>query len=128
MKPSDILSYTLVKACHHESYGKHKIYAVATDKRGRILAEAGNSYCVSHPAMAYYAKRKGNIHQIFLHAEIALLVKLTRMRIPLDNVHIYVARSNNKGQEMLAMCCPICYAALTETGIYPNNIHWTGEQ
>lgn len=36
----EMLSYMLSKAIQHVSGGRHSVYAVAVDKRGRILTEA----------------------------------------------------------------------------------------
>ena len=124
MKPSDLLSYTLVRAHHHVSGGKHKLYCVATDKRGNILCDAGNSYTLTHPKMAKAASLVHREHNVFLHSEISCLVKLLRMRIDTKRVTLYIARSNKNGEPMLAAPCPICDRAIRDSGI--KNVIYTG--
>lgn len=89
------------------------ITATIYDKRGRILSEGVNSYTKTHPKQAEYAKRMGDPDRIFLHAEIAALVKCNR-GIPYK---IKIVRKLKNGQLGLAKPCPICNAAIKEAGI-----------
>ncbi len=50
-----MLEYALENVKEHDSGGRVNVYAVLTDKRGRILAENGNLYNKSHPAAQKYA-------------------------------------------------------------------------
>ena len=120
-----ILSYALVRAHHHKSGGKQSLYAVATDKRGRIIAEGGNSYEVTHPLQASSAKIAGSSEKCFLHAEIAVLAKLLRKRMDCAKLSLYVARANRRGDPMLAKPCPICAKALDMAGFKTYNILYT---
>jgi tRNA(Arg) A34 adenosine deaminase TadA len=109
-----LLDYALVKAYHHDSGGKQSIYAIATGKNDRILAEAGNYYNTTHPVQSKYANIVNN-HKQFLHAEIHVLIKLYRTHKEASK--IFVARSNYKAEPLLAMPCPVCQLALKESGI-----------
>ena len=71
---------------------KYRLVALITDKRGNIISTGHNSYEKSHPKQAHYAKKVGNIHKIFLHAEIAAL--LGCKKIPYA---IYIIRINKQG-------------------------------
>ena len=120
-----MLNKTFHKACNHLSGGRQRIYAIATDKRGRIVAEGGNSYVVSHPRQAAYAKRAGREQACFLHAEISVLIALYKSKKVCHSLHIARAKKNSQGVDVpgLAKPCEICTKALTEAGI--KNIIWT---
>ena len=89
---------------------KHFIVAHAYDKRGRLIARASNSYSQTHPIQAKYAKMAGKPLSIFLHAEIACLLRTgTKM------VHrLTVERYNKKGEPVLAKPCSICELAIKD--------------
>ena len=118
-----MLLYALQKAFQHNSGGRQRLYAVATDHKGNIIAEAGNSYVISHPLQYKYALRAGHPEACFLHAEIHLLAKLAKSRKACNTV--YIARAKRDGSEGLAKPCPICSMALEAAGIV--NIVYTGE-
>lgn len=118
-----MLSYALSKASQHNSGGRYSVYAVAVDKRGRIVAEAGNNYWKSSTLQAKYAKKVGRDKAIFLHAEMALIAKMLRLNVDVKGVTVYVARANKQGKPLKAQPCPICEIGLAEAGI--TNIIWT---
>lgn len=91
---------------------RQRVVAILTDKRGKILSIGINSYNRTHPKQAHYAKKSGNGERIFLHAEIAALV---RCKEKADK--IYIARTDAHGKEVLAKPCPLCSLALHEAGI-----------
>lgn len=93
---------------------KYKLCAIITDKKGRILSKGFNSFEKTSPTQAYYAKKVGRRHQIFLHAELHALSKVPYTQEPYA---IYVTRMNNKGEPMLAKPCRICSAAIKDSGI-----------
>lgn len=117
-----MLLYALQKAFQHNSGGRHRIYAVATDHKGNVIAEAGNSYVTSHPLQQKYAARAGRPEACFLHAEMHVIAKLTKMRRVCHTM--YIARAKRDGSEGLAKPCPICSMALEAAGIV--NIIYTG--
>jgi deoxycytidylate deaminase len=93
---------------------RHNLTAIITDKRDRILSIGKNSYVKTHPLQAHYARKSGVSDKIFLHAEIAAIVKCR----DIEKAHkITIIRVNNQGQERPAKPCPICMQAILETGI-----------
>ena len=59
------------------SFKRFKITAVAYDKRGRVLAIGKNSYVKTHPFQAKMAHSVGEPHKVFIHAEIAAILKIS---------------------------------------------------
>lgn len=93
---------------------KHTITATIIDKRGRILSQAQNNYTKSHPYQRRLACSVGQPDRIFLHAEIAALIKL-RKGIP---YHIKVERYTKDGQPANAKPCAVCEQAIKLAGIH----------
>ena len=92
---------------------KHKIKATVYDKKGRVLSQGVNSYSKTHPQQSELANKCNLQHKIFLHAEIAALVKVKS-----GTPHkIKIERYNKTGEPMLAKPCPICELAIKEAGI-----------
>lgn len=92
---------------------KQDITAIIYDKRGRILAVGKNSYVKTHPLQAKYAKPH-NAHKVFLHAEVAAIVKCR----DLSKAHrISIFRVNKQGNYMKAAPCPVCQDAIAASGI-----------
>ena len=110
-----MLDKTTGLAKKHISNGKQRIYAVITDKRGKILAHAGNDYIKSHPTQGKLAKSVDLEECIYLHAEIAALIKIKKP-IP-KHSKIYISRVGFDGKAILAAPCPICQHALMLAGI-----------
>jgi tRNA(Arg) A34 adenosine deaminase TadA len=92
---------------------KHQLTATVFDKKGNVLSIAGNSFSKTHPEQKRLAYRCGLHHKIFLHAEIAALIKV-RNGTPYK---IKVERYDNCGNPVLAKPCPICELAIKEAGI-----------
>jgi tRNA(Arg) A34 adenosine deaminase TadA len=93
---------------------KHVITARIYDKRGRLLTQATNNYTRSHPLQASFARKAGQPARIYLHAEIAALVKLRAAHSPYKMV---VERLDKEGRSRLAEPCPVCKAAIKHWGI-----------
>lgn len=89
--------------------GKHTITATVYDKKGRSLTSAQNNYFRTHPIQAKFANKTHQPLRVFLHAEIAALVKLKKGQIP-DS--IYIERRKKDGTPGLAAPCPVCRAAI----------------
>jgi tRNA(Arg) A34 adenosine deaminase TadA len=101
---------------------RYSISAVVTDKRGRMLSSASNSYSKSHPLQKALAEKMGFPHKEYLHAEILALLRVK----DISKAHsIYVSRFDNNGKEMLAKPCEICQYYINECGI--KNVFYTGE-
>lgn len=91
---------------------KHTVIARVYDKRGRLLSRAANSYIKTHSLQAHFANLAGQPQRIYLHAEIAALIKAG------DKAHkIVVERYNRVGEPVLARPCPICSLAIDAWGI-----------
>lgn len=93
--------------------GKHVIKATITDKRGRILSQAQNSYTKSHPHQYRLARSVGQPDRIFLHAEIAALIKLKRG----EPHEIFIERYTKNGNAANARPCAVCEKAIKLAGI-----------
>lgn len=91
---------------------KHEITALAYDKRGKLLAVGRNSYVKTHPLQASYGRRTGRPNAVYLHAELAALVKAGAA------VHkLVVLRYHKNGTPALAKPCPACELAIHEFGV-----------
>lgn len=91
---------------------KFEITAFAYDKRGKLLAVGKNSYVKTHPMQARYGKKTGRPAAVFLHAEIAALIKCR------EPVHkLVVLRYDKQGQPALAKPCPACQLAIEAFGV-----------
>jgi tRNA(Arg) A34 adenosine deaminase TadA len=94
--------------------GKHLLTAEIFDRQGRSLAWATNNYNQTHPIQAKFAKQAQQPDRIFLHAEIAALVKLRKGQKPYK---IAIKRFRKDGTMALAAPCPVCVAAIKHWGI-----------
>lgn len=92
----------------------YEITATVCDKRGRVLAKEKNSYSKSHPLQAKYAAKVGLDNKIYLHAEIAAIIKANKTGIPYS---IFVERYDKFGNPACAKPCPICNLFIAENGI-----------
>ena len=100
--------------------GKFLIKATITDKKGNVLSSAQNSYTKSHPIQARFAGNVGKPDSIFLHAEIAALIRLNNSCKPHK---IFIERYRKDGRPALARPCAVCEAAIKHWGI--KNIEYT---
>jgi tRNA(Arg) A34 adenosine deaminase TadA len=92
---------------------KITVTAECFDKRGRRISWAANSYSKTHPLQAYFAKKVGHKAKIYLHAEIAAILKAGDKLIN----SIVIRRLNKEGKLCLAKPCPICQEAIKAFGI-----------
>jgi tRNA(Arg) A34 adenosine deaminase TadA len=88
-----------------------KVGALLLNKN-KVVATATNLERKSHPIQARFAERVGLHQKIYLHAEIAALVKCKE-----EYDTIVVARVNNQGKIRLAKPCPCCSLAIEESNI-----------
>jgi tRNA(Arg) A34 adenosine deaminase TadA len=116
--PDNIYNFAIEVA--KSSPSKKKVGALLLN-RSRVVVSATNLETKSHPTQAKFAQRVGLCEKIYLHAEIAALVKC---REECDT--IVVARVNPQGKLRMARPCPICELALKEAGIL--KIHYTTNQ
>ena len=92
---------------------KHHIKATVYDKRGKILSSATNSYVRTHPLQAHFAKLAGKPDAVYLHAEVAALLKCGTKKPH----SIFIERYSLNGQPALAAPCRICMRALKHFGV-----------
>lgn len=94
--------------------------ALAYDKRGRLLSVGHNSYVRTHPLQAKYSKKAGKPDAIYIHAELAALLKAR------GKVHkLVVVRYGKNGQPLLAKPCAACQLAINDFGV--KLVSYTGE-
>lgn len=91
---------------------RQQITALAYDKRGRLLSVGRNSYTKTHPLQAKYGRKAGKPNAIYLHAEVAALVKARG-----EVYRLVVMRYGSKGQPLLAKPCKACQLAIKEFGV-----------
>jgi deoxycytidylate deaminase len=100
---------------------KHSITALIYDKKGKLLSIGTNSYVKTHPIQAKAAKAVGEPCRIFLHAEIAAIVRLKDW----TKAHTMVlTRFKKDGSEGLSKPCKACQHVINLTGIH--NVYYTG--
>jgi deoxycytidylate deaminase len=92
---------------------KQDITAIAYDKRGKILSVGKNSYVKTHPMQARFARWSGNSGRVFLHAEIAALIKARSSRVH----KLVIFRYDRHGKPALAKPCECCQAAIEHFGV-----------
>ena len=100
---------------------KYEIRASVFDKKGTLISSATNSYEKTHPLQAHFARICGKPDSIYLHAELAALLKCGLKR----PYSIFVERYKRDGRPGLAKPCPICMQAIHAWGIKPNNVRFT---
>ena len=102
------------------SPSKKRVGAILLNK-SKVVVTATNLESKSHPLQAKFAERVGLHEKIYLHAEIAALVKC---REECDT--IVVARVNPQNKLRMAKPCPICSLALEESGV--DKVHYTTDE
>lgn len=95
------------------SPSRKKVGAVLMNKN-KVIATATNLDFKSHPLQAKWAEKVGLKEKIYLHAEMACLIKA---REDADKI-IVVRLGGHSGRALRnAKPCPICEAALRYSGI-----------
>lgn len=89
------------------------LVAKAYDRKGHLLATATNSYTKTHPLMLHFGKQVGCVTRVFLHAEIAALLKCRDKEV----YELSIERRKRDGSPGLAKPCPICEAAIAAWGV-----------
>lgn len=101
---------------------KPKHFAYVYDKRGRLLAVGENQYDRTHPVQHRYGRRCGEPNRVYLHAEVAAIIKAMRRGTP---YMILVTRHYADGTPAPSKPCPACALAIKEAGILPHNVRHT---
>lgn len=112
--------YDLAIEVAKSSPSKKRVGAILLNK-SKVVVTATNLESKSHPLQAKFAERVGLHEKIYLHAEIAALVKC---REECDT--IVVARVNPQNKLRMAKPCPICSLALEESGV--DKVHYTTDE
>lgn len=95
----------------------YKLACVITDKQGKLISVGWNS-SKTHPTQAKYAAKTGHHTKIFLHAEIAALVKAKGR-----GSRMYIVRVTKNGNLGNSRPCSVCQLAIREAGI--KNVWYT---
>ena len=100
----DALNYCLYKAReipYVKSQQRH--YAVVLDKRGRVIAEAANSYTKTSRKQYEVARKLGLPEKICIHAEAQAI-----FRSKGRGCKLVVVRVNSSGEKVLSAPCVVC--------------------
>lgn len=93
---------------------RFSVTAIIYDKRGNVLSIGKNSYVKTHPMQAAYARRAGEPHKVYLHAEIHAITRCAE----LEKAHrISIFRYREDGSPAMAAPCKICEQAIAATNI-----------
>ena len=93
---------------------RYCITATAFDKRGRLLAQADNSYSVSHPIQQKYSIMAGlSDKRIYLHSELLCLIRVKGVKVHT----LKVERYDRAGKPKLSFPCPSCQLFIKEHGV-----------
>lgn len=111
------INYTIEKAKSIIQVDSQKrVYAVITDKKGRILSEGANSYTKTHTFQFRCASKRGLHEKCYLHAEIAAICKLSYQHK--DKAYkLHIARVGANDNTLLAAPCVICQEAISQSSI-----------
>ena len=104
------------------SLSRKKVGALLLNK-GRVVAKGVNQDTKTHPLQARLAELVGLDEKIYLHAEIAALV---RCRSDADTIVVARRGGHSGGELRNARPCPICTLALEQAGI--KHIYYTTDE
>jgi tRNA(Arg) A34 adenosine deaminase TadA len=96
------------------SPSRKKVGAVLYNSKRRVITTAVNNDYKSHPRQAWWAQRVGLGEKIYLHAEMACLIKA---REAADTI-VVVRLGGHDGKSLRqSRPCPVCEPALRYAGI-----------
>lgn len=98
---------------------RQELTAIAYDKRGRIISIGTNSYVLTHPLQARYARKSGSPDAVYIHAEIDAIVRARGKPIH----RIFVSRMDGNGNYVMAKPCKACQLAIKDFNI--KYVEWT---
>ena len=90
------------------------VTAIVYNKKGQVLSIARNSYVKTHPLQAKLACEVGEPSKIYLHAEVASLIKVRDWN---DAYRIAVFRYGADGSPRNAKPCRVCQRIIQQAGI-----------
>jgi len=111
--------YDLAIETAKSSTSKKQVGAILLNKN-RVIVTATNIETKTHPLQAKFAERVGLSEKIYLHAEIAALIKC---REECDTIVVARLGGHNHDELRMAKPCPVCALALQESGI--TKVHYT---
>ena len=101
-----------------------RVYAIATNKRGQILAERGNSYHKSHPIQKKWAMAVFQPEREFLHAEVSAMIAALKTGKKIDK--LCIGRVDKQGNRKNGKPCIVCATMLEQE--FPHvKIYWSKE-
>lgn len=93
---------------------RHNLKAVIFNKKGHVLSTGFNNYLKTHPYMKKLAVRNLTPEKLYLHAEVAAILRCK----DLSKAHrILITRVGKSGDLLLAKPCKICQTAIKAAGI-----------
>ena len=92
---------------------KYVVGAYALDVKGNILSKGCNSFVKTHPEQKRCADAVGLHHKIYLHAEVAALVKAHKK---VDTLIIARIRQSDNSIA-IARPCRVCSEAIRKAGV-----------
>ena len=96
------------------SPSRKRVGAVLYNSKRRVITTAVNNDYKSHPRQAWWAQRVGLDEKIYLHAEMACLIKA---REAADTI-VVVRLGGHDGKSLRqSRPCPVCEPALRYAGI-----------
>jgi len=99
---------------------KFQMACILFNSKGDPISWAHNSTIKTHPWQGKLAKKVGFPERVFLHAEIAALIKAR------EDVHtLVVARVLKDGTPAMAKPCPVCQEAIRLSGVHA--VAYTGK-
>ena len=90
---------------------RFKFCCVALNKSGHIISMSFQQGTKTHPLQVKYANKVNLNEKIYLHAEIATIIKAT------NPTTLFVCRVDFENKVVLSKPCPICELAIKQSSI-----------
>ena len=120
----DLITLACERAARLPKEHAVRVYAIATDKRGQILGERGNSYHKSHPVQKKWAMAVFQPEREFLHAEVSAMIAALKTGKKIDK--LCIGRVDKQGKIKNGKPCIVCATMLEQE--FPHvKIYWSKE-
>ena len=83
-----------------------RVFSVAVDKRGLVIAACGNIYTKTHPTQARWALFANQPERQFLHSEVRTMIKAAKSGKKVSK--LVIGRVDKMGNKKDAAPCPVC--------------------
>lgn len=120
---SDRVLKDLIDLAEFSDHPKQKVAAIITDKRGIPLASATNLAKKTHPKQAYFAWLVGERDKVYLHAEMAALIRNKSE----DARYLHVLRLGRDEKIRMAKPCAVCMEGILADGDITDVFYSTNE-